>query len=407
MEHKNTQLKYNLPTTVIFCKKCVISNQRPRITFDKHGVCSACNYAAYKSQIDWSEREVELISMLKRFKRTDGGYEVLVPSSGGKDSAYIAHELKHKYGMNVLTVTWAPHLYTDIGFQNFQNMMHVGGVDNILATPNGIVHRKLTKLFFELLGDPFQPFIYGQTNYPLQIAVKFGIPLIMYGENGEVEYGGDMKNAFRPTRDYKVDHLKHYFSGISPLDLLKLNILENEIKTYLAPSVEELDKLQCEIHFYGYYKKWVPQENYYYCTEHTGFKPNIERSEGTYSKYASLDDKIDGFHYYLSFIKFGLGRATSDAAHEIRDAHLTREEGVQLVDKFDGEFPAKYFKTFLQYCNISETYFWEVIESWRSPHLWKKVNNEWKLRHTIAQTGADDFDEMMIAAAVNEKYRPG
>ena len=313
-----------------------------------------------------------------------------MPSSGGKDSSRVAHELKYKYGMNVLTITWAPHLYTDVGFKNFQSMIHKGGLDNVLGTPNGIIHRKLTKLSFEILGDPFQPFIYGQTNFPLQIAVKYKIPLLMYGENGEVEYGGDMKNAFKPTRDYRVDHKPHYFSGIAPEDLVHYGINEKDLLPYLSPPVEELDKIGTEIHFYSYYKKWIPQENYYYSSEHTGFSANPVRNEGTYSKYASLDDRIDGIHYYLSFIKFGIGRATSDSAHEIRDGHLTREEGVELVRKFDGEFPKRHFKDFLEYCDINEEYFWEVIDSWRSPHLWVKGDGVWKLRHTIAGEGVDD-----------------
>jgi N-acetyl sugar amidotransferase len=385
VEKKQTRELYKLPEEVIFCKKCTISNQRPRISFDESGVCSACNFAEFKkNKIDWKQREEELKTLLSRFKRNDGGYDVLVPCSGGKDAAFIAHELKHKYGMNPLTVTWAPHLYTDIGFQNLQNMIRVGDLANILCTPPGLTHRRLTKLSFEILGDPFQPFIYGQTNFPLQIAVKYKIPLIMYGENGEVEYGGDMKNAFTPTRNYKADHKKHYFSGLGPEDLTKYGIHENDLVPYMAPSNDELDALGTEIHFYGYYKKWVPQENYYYCVENTGFQANPVRSEGTYSKYASLDDKIDGFHYFLAYIKFGLGRCTSDTAHEIRDGHLTREEGVQLVKKFDGEFPRKYFETFLEYCDITEDYFWQVIDSWRSEHLWTKdENNNWKLKYLI------------------------
>jgi hypothetical protein len=212
----------------------------------------------------------------------------------------------------------------------------------------------------------------------------------MYGENGEVEYGGDMTNAFKPTRDFRKDHKKHYFSGIEPQDFIKHGLDENSIKPYMAPPLEKLDKLGLELHFYGYYKKWVPQENYYYCVENTGFKANPVRSEGTYSKYASLDDKLDGFHYYLSYIKFGLGRATSDSAHEIRDGHLTREEGVQLVRKFDGEFPTKYLDLFLEYCDISLDELHAVIDSWRSDHLWTKVDGEWKLNHTVAGTGVFD-----------------
>ena len=391
IKKKNVLKKYNLPEKVVFCKKCTISNQRPRISFDENGICSACNFADFKkNKIDWKQREEELIKVLDKYRKNDGSYDVLVPTSGGKDSGFVAHELKHKYGMNPLTVTWAPHLYTDIGFQNHQNMIHKGDLANILGAPSGATHRKLAKISFEILGDPFQPFIFGQTNFPLQIAVKFNIPLIMYGENGEVEYGGDMKNAFSPTRDYRTDHSKHYFSGLPPEALADYGIEMNDLAPYLPPQNEELDAISAKIHFYGYYKKWVPQEHYYYCVENTGFSANPIRSEGTYSKYASLDDQLDGFHYYLSYIKFGIGRATSDSAHEIRDDHITREEGMALVKKFDGEFPNKYFKTFLEYCDIEEEYFHEVIDSWRSPHLWTKINGDWKLKHTVSGDGVED-----------------
>lgn len=392
MEHKNTQARYNLPSEVKFCKNCTISNQRPRITLDENGICSACNFADFKkNKIDWKQREEELVAMLDKFRRNDGTYDVIVPCSGGKDAAYIAHELKHKYNMNPLTVTWAPHLYTEIGFQNLHNMIRTGDLANILGTPPGKTHRMLTKLSFEILGDPFQPFIYGQTNFPLQIADKYRIPLIMYGENGEVEYGGDMKNAFNPQRDYRSDHNKHYFSGLGPEQLVSYGVSEQDLVPYMPPPNEKLESMGTEIHFYGYYKKWVPQENYYYCVENTGFKANPVRSEGTYSKYASLDDQIDGFHYYLSYIKFGLGRCTSDTAHEIRDGHISREEGVALVNKFDGEFPAKFYQVFLDYCNITDEYFWEVVNSWRSEHLWgKNANGEWALKHNVAGTGLED-----------------
>ena len=390
MEKRNVKMLYNLPQKIKFCKKCTISNQRPRISFDEFGICSACKYSEFKDTIDWQLREKELLDLLDKHRRSDGGYEVIVPCSGGKDSAYIAHELKHKYGMKVLTVTWAPHLYTEAGWENLQNMVHIGGIDNILCTPNGITHRKLTKLSFEILGDPFQPFIYGQTNYPMTIAVNYKVPLIMYGENGEVEYGGSMKNAFKPTRDWRSDHKVHYFSGIEPNEMTKYGLSNEDLSIYNAPTHEELEYNNTEIHFYGYYKKWIPQENYYYCVENTGFKPLTERNEGTYSKYASFDDKLDGFHYWLGFIKFGIGRCTSDTAHEIRDRHITREEGSKLVGLYDGEFPKKYFKEFLEYCDITEEYFWETVNSWRSDHIWKFVDGDWKLRHTVNFDGTDD-----------------
>lgn len=381
---------YNVPTEIRYCARCGISNQRPRITFDEKGVCSACNFADFKAGLDWEAREKELVQLLDKYRRDDGSYDVLVPSSGGKDSAFVAHMLKSKYGMNPLTVTWAPHLYTDIGFKNHQSHIHVGDLHNILVTPAGHTHRKLTKLAFEVLGDPFLPFIFGQNNMPLQMALNFKIPLIFYGENSEVEYGGSMADAYVPTRDWKHKNTNVLMSGVPPETFLDYGISEKDLKPYFPPPNEQLDDLGLQIHYFGYYHKWVPQENYYYCVENTGFQANNVRSEGTYSKYASLDDRIDGFHYYLMFVKFGIGRATSDAAHEVRDGHITREEAVQLIGKFDGEFPEKYFKVFLEYCNITEEYFWEVVDSWRPDHLWKKVDGKWCLRHKVDGSGCDD-----------------
>jgi hypothetical protein len=144
-------------------------------------------------------------------------------------------------------------------------------------------------------------------------------------------------------------------------------------------------KVKIERHFWSYYKKWVPQEHFYYASKNTGFKPNPDgRSEGTYSKYASLDDRIDGLHFYFMLLKFGIGRATSDAAHEIRDGHLSREEGVALVRRYDTEFPKKHFSEALEYMQLSEKEFWDCVEKWRNNNLWEKVGNEWRLKVQVS-----------------------
>ena len=216
-------------------------------------------------------REKELKDLLDKHRKSNGEYDVVVPSSGGKDSGMIAHRLKYEYNMNPLTITWAPIIYTDIGIQNIHNMSRVGNLANEIGTPPGDIHRILTRLSCDILGDPFQPFIYGQINYPLQAAIRYQIPLVMYGENGEVEYGGDMKNVNSPTRDYKTDHNKHFFSGLSPQDLTDYNISEKDIKPYMAPSNDALDNLGVELHFWSYYKKWIPQEIIYYCVGISNF----------------------------------------------------------------------------------------------------------------------------------------
>jgi N-acetyl sugar amidotransferase len=285
--------------------------------------------------------------------------------------------------MHPLTVTWAPHIYTDIGWQNLQRFIH-SGFDHILGTPNGRVHRTLTRLAFEYMGDPFQPFIYGQVAFPLRMAILHNIPVVMYGEDGEAEYGGSTKNADRAAIDLESDATDFFFSAIPVEDWVEHHIREEDLLPYRMPAIEDIRRVGVQYHHFSYYKKWTPQENFYYAAKHCGFQPNPQRNEGTYSKYASLDDRIDGFHYYLMFIKFGIGRATSDAAHEIRDDHLTREEGVALVRKYDGEFPARYFEEFLEYTELSEERFHEVIDSFRQPHIWDKVNGEWKLKSQVS-----------------------
>jgi len=382
MEAKNLIEMYKLPREVKYCKTCTMSNQRPRITFDENGICSACNFGKFKKeQIDWVQREKELQELCDRFRKSDGSYDVIVPCSGGKDGSFVAHQLKHKYGMHPLTVTWASLVESPIGKKNLDNFIE-SGFDNILFSPNQKVKRLLTKLSFMHLGDPFQPFIYGQTNFPLKISTTYNIPLIMYGENGEVEYGGDMKNAYRPTREIS-DHNKHYFSNLPPEAFEQYGISREDLTPYMAPDMEDIRRVGTEIHFLSYYLYWDPRENYEYCKKHTGFCPAPERSEGTYTDFASLDDEIDGFHYWLGYIKFGIGRATADTAHEIRDGYMTKEEGIELVKKYDGEFPGRHYQKFLEYCDITEEEFWEVVDSWRSPHIWKKDGNIWKVRKPI------------------------
>ena len=301
---------YGLPKNVHFCKKCTVSNQRPRISFDENGVCSACNYSFYKkNNVDWNRRNGELNDLCDKYRKNNGDYDVIVPCSGGKDGSFVAHQLKYIYGMNPLTVTWSPLKPTSIGRQNLDAFIS-SGFNHILGTPNPIITKKLTNLAFKFLGDPFQPFIYGQYNFPIQMAVQHNVQLIMYGENGEVEYGGDMKYAYSPQRRID-DQDKYYFSGLPPEFWIKHGIKKSDLAPFSPPPFKEIVSNKTEVHFFGYYKFWDPQENYYYCREHTGFSPNTERTQGTYSKYASLDDKIDGFHYYLSYIKFGIGRTTS------------------------------------------------------------------------------------------------
>jgi len=394
---------YGLPKEVKFCKKCVISNQRPNsevefrhniktkkstILFDDEGVCDACRLNEKKErEIDWKKREKELWKVCDEYRRDDGKYDCISPGSGGKDSVKASWLLKYKYHMHPLTVTWAPHLYTTYGWNNFINWLHKGGFDNILFTPNGQVHRLLTRLAYKNLLHPFQPFILGQKNIGVKFALKYDVPLVFYGEN-ESEYGNPIQDTVTPLRSAKYhagkDYMDMYLGGTQVKELItKYGLSMNDLLPYLPIDPDEVEKAKIQVHYMGYYEKWDPQETFYFAVEKTGFQPNDQRTEGTYSKYNSIDDKTDPFHYWTTLIKFGIGRATYDASQEIRNKKITREEGVALVKKFDQEFPKRYFKEFLDYLGMDEKEFFETADRFRSPHLWKKVDGVWKLRHTV------------------------
>ena len=411
-------VKYGLPNTVSFCQRCVTSNQKPisaiefqhtsgsvkqAIHIDDENICDACRVAEKKSLIDWDARDAELRELCDKHRSNDGSYDCLVPGSGGKDSFVAAHMLKYKYGMHPLTVTWAPHVYTEWGWRNFQRWIHAG-FDNYLCTPNGRVHRLLTRLAVENLFHPFQAFILGQKSLAPKMAVLHQIPLVFYGEN-EAEYGNPIGDADSAKRSWKYfsapEKSSIHLGGTSIKDLTTDFGLEDvDLDPYLPANPAGLEKLGIEVHYLGYYVKWHPQSCYYYSVEHGGFEASPERTPGTYSKYNSIDDRIDDFHYYTTFIKYGIGRATYDAAQEIRSGDINREEGVALVQRFDGEYPTRFSDEILTYLSIPEkefpkaskmfeqpimdlNYFNNLADSFRSPHLWSYNKDQWSLRYQV------------------------
>ncbi|MDC3408817.1 N-acetyl sugar amidotransferase [Burkholderiales bacterium] len=418
-EKLNPDTFFGLSPRVEWCRKCVISNQRPNstveyehtraslkttINIDEDGVCDACKYAERKTlEIDWKERDEQLRELCGKHRKNDGSYDCIVPGSGGKDSFYASHILKNKYGMNPLTVTWAPHIYTDWGWKNFQAWIHAGH-DNYLMTPNGRVHRLLTRLSTELLFHPFQAFMFGQKALAPKMALLFDIPLVFYGEN-EAEYGNPINDTESANRDRSyfstTDQSKVHLGGVSIAELKEsFGLTQNDLQPFLPPNAELIQKKQVEVHYLGYYLKWHPQSCYYYAAEHGDFRPAPERTPGTYSKYNSIDDRIDDLHYYTTGIKFGIGRATYDSSQEIRSGDIDRDEGVALVKRFDLEFPERFANELFSYLSLPKNefpiasgmfeqpvmdraYFERLTDQFRSPHLWFYENGQFKLRHTV------------------------
>ena len=386
-----------LPEKVVFCRKCVISNQRPvsqtesshsvndykSTTRFQDGVCDACRWAEMKEAINWQERNQALMELCDRYRSGSGDYDVIVPASGGKDSRYVAHLLKHEFGMHPLTVTWKPHIYTDVGLANLFSMIDAGFA-NVLVSPDGSVQRRLSQLAFRNLGHPFQPFIVGQRMVGPKEAIKRDVKLVFYGEN-VAEYGNRIEDNLSPLMrtelftcfdfDWDTNSVeKHMLAGIPLIELVRRHqFTKNDLLPYRSPSMADIEEYGIEVHYMSYYKKWIPQDNYYYAVEHTGFQPNPTRRDGSFSRYAGIDDVLEDLHYYMQVIKFGMGRATWDTAQEVRTGKLEREEAVTLVRTYDQEPPTRYRDEILRYLNLSIDEFDDCLEQFRSQHLWERV----------------------------------
>tara|TARA_B110001450_G_C17584743_1_gene466483 strand:+ start:65 stop:805 length:741 start_codon:yes stop_codon:yes gene_type:complete len=246
--------------------------------------------------------------------------------------------------------------------------------------------------------------MFGQKSLAPKMAILHDIPLVFYGEN-EAEYGNPIGDTESATRDWSYftaeDQSQIFLGGVSVEDLKEnFGVTQNDLQPYLPSNPEHIKEKNIEVHYLGHYLKWHPQSCYYYAVEHGGFEASPERTPGTYSKYNSIDDKIDDLHYFTTGIKYGIGRASYDAAQEIRSEDIDRDEGVALVRKFDHEYPERFIEEMFEYLSINENeypiaskmfeqpkmdreYFKILTDRFRSPHLWYFENGEWKLRNEL------------------------
>jgi len=362
-----------------YCKNCVVPSTRPRLSFNANGICNACQWAEIKkTKVDWNKRWEELEKTCDEYRDKNGtNWDVVAPCSGGKDGSYVAWQLKYNLGMNPLCVTLIPQLQTDIGRKNLENFKE-SGFDHILITPNPKIYKKLAIKGFKEQGRPKLPFVVGISTVTIKVAIKFNIPFIMYGEEGESEYGGKMTQAYKSkiNREYLVNY---YYSGHDPLEYLE-NFEKGELKWWMLPSEEELKKTNLFMTHWSHYENWDPLLHSKIAIEKCGLQSVEGSSIGTFTNTAQLDDILQDLHAYMMFIKFGFGRATSDVCIEIRAGRMRREEGVEYVKKFDGIFPEKYLQNFLEYFEMNESEFWGIVDSFANRDLLEKVNDRWKLK---------------------------
>ena len=362
------------------CTKCLMPNTRPRLTFNEEGVCGACQWGEEKkTKIDWEKRELELIEHLNSI-RGKNKYDCIVPVSGGKDSTYVAHKMKHDYNLNVLTVTVTPPLETNLIQGNLQNFLDYG-YDNIKVTPNPAIAQKINKMGFIEQGRPLLSWTTCLNTVMLQLATTMEIPLIMFGEEGESEYGGTTKLRYTPYYNVE-DAIEIYTYGNDPTQYSEY-FPQNELKWWTYPSKEILQKHSVKIAHWSYFENWDSYKHYTFASENYNMIVKEGRSMGTYTNFGQLDTPLYDLHTFMMYLKFGFGRCLQDVCIDIRGNRLSRAEGQKLVEQYDGEFTEKYIPLYCEYYNISREEFDEVLDFHANKELFEKVNGKWVPLFTI------------------------
>jgi N-acetyl sugar amidotransferase len=373
---------------VFWCKSCLNMSTRNRISFDEKGDCNACQWRDEKQSMDWRPRQKELVDLLDKFRSTNGNYDCIVPVSGGKDGSYVAYQLKHKYGMNPLTITVKPALSLEIGDQNLSNFIQ-SGFNHIHISCNPLVLDRLNKYGFIEKGFPYYGWLIAITTAVIKTAVNFKIPLIFYGENGEVEYGGCTQNKDKGL--YDLEYMKRvYLEGghEKVLDRIKADgdISDADLYFFQFPEQEVLSEVGVSFTHWSYYESWDSYRNYVVAKEKCGLIEKDEGNSDTFTNFAQNDQALYSLHAYLMYLKFGFGRATQDAGIEIRRGAMTREQAINLVKMYDNAYPEELIGTFTSYYKMTDDEFDAVLDKYVNRDLFEKRGRVWQPKFDVGQT---------------------
>ena len=358
-----------------WCSNCLAMSTRPRISFDDRGWCNACQWMEKKRTLNWDSREEKLTQLLDKHRRYDGSFDCLVPVSGGKDGSYVAYNLKHKYRMSPLCVTVTPALPLELGEKNLRAFVE-SGFNHISINPAFEAMRSLNKRGLLEMGFPYYGWLVAIQAAPIRIAAKFGVGLIFYGEDGEVEYGGTTETEKNPI--YDVQYMKKiYLEGGYQKVLEGSGITESDLAFFRFPDDDLLAESPIDITHWSYFENWDPYRNYLIAKEHCGLIEAEDTNLGTFTNFSQNDQALYALHTYLMYLKFGFGRANQDASIEIRRGAMDRQQALNLVRIYDGHYPEAFIDTYLDYYQMSKEEFDSVLDKYANTQLFEKRDGRW------------------------------
>jgi N-acetyl sugar amidotransferase len=358
-----------------YCKRCVMPDTKPDLHLDEQGVCNACRSYEKRTEVDWDARHTELLQLLEKYRRRDGGnWDCIVPVSGGKDSTYQVVRML-QLGLNPLCITSTTCDLSNIGRKNIENLKHLG-VDYVEISPNPLVRAKLNRIGLKQVGDISWPEHVAIFTIPVRAAVQFNVPLLVWGENSQNEYGGPAAAAGNNILNRRWLEEFGGMLGMRVTDLIGMEGIEaKDLISYTYPSDEDLVRVGVTGLFLGHYIPWDGLSNAL-IAEANGFHAYDKVVEGSMVNYENLDNHQTGIHDYFKFLKFGFGRATDLACMHIRRGRLTRQDGLEAVKRLDGIFPWEYLgkplKDILRPLDISKDEFIKLCDKFTNKKIFKR-----------------------------------
>jgi N-acetyl sugar amidotransferase len=360
---------------IVYCQNCIIPSTRPDIEIDESGVCNACKAFKNRTVVDWEKRKTELLEIVKKFKTKDY-WDCVVPVSGGKDSTYQVLKVL-ELGLKPLCVLSSTCQLSKIGRDNIENLKKIG-VDFVEFTPNPSIRKKLNYIGLTVVGDIAWPEHIGIFTIPVSVAIKFKIPLIVWGENSQNEYGGPDDAQKKNILDRRWLEEFGGLIGLRVTDLVDVyGFPKKDLVPYFYPEPDILEKSKIMGIFLGHYIPWNSVDNAKIAKER-GFSFFYKQVEGSYFEYENLDNLQHGIHDYFKFLKFGFGRATDQLSVLIRRGLISRSEAIEIAKKIEGKFPWKYLdigiEAILNHLGISLEEFEDIANQFTNYKIFKTDN---------------------------------
>jgi N-acetyl sugar amidotransferase len=354
-----------------WCSRCILPDTRPNLRLDSEGICNACRAHEAKSVIDWPSRLEQLhrIVGVAKQRARENGYDCLIPVSGGKDSTWQTVRCI-ELGLKPLAVTWKTPARTAIGQANLQNLIGLG-VDHIDWQINPKVEAKFMLKTFERFGSTAIPMHLALFNIPLTLAVRFGIPLVLWGENSAFEYGA----ADKGDTGFKLDAawLKTYgvTHGTTAADWIDADLSAKDLAAYFGPTGVELDTAGVRAIFLGHFQQWDPEHTRRVAMEH-GFRADTSGPRTGYYDYADIDDDFISIHHWMKWYKFGFTRLFDNLSLEIRNRRITRGHALEIVRKVGEQMPERDIEKFCRFAGVATEQFYAIAEKFRNLRIWQK-----------------------------------